>query len=290
MKLLVTGGSGFIGAHAVRLLSAHHEVLAPGRAELDLLDAGATASYLREHAPDGVLHTATWNATRTSPKDLSRVLEHNLRMHAHLMDARSHFGRLVYYGSGAEYDRRQWRENLSEGDFGRSIPLDDYGLSKYLIERSRDRDGRTCNLRLFGVFGPGEDWRIRFPSQACCRALHDQPIQIRQDRLFDYTWVEDVIHVTRILLEGETLPHTVNLTAGAPERLSQLAAQVLAAAGKDLPIRVVDPEPGQAYTADTRLLRSLLPGFAFTPIREGIKRVYDVYASDPSLMDPSRLS
>jgi GDP-L-fucose synthase len=290
MRLLVTGGSGFIGAHAVRMLSAHHEVLAPDRSKLNLLDASATASYLREHHPDVVLHTATWNATRTSDKDLSRVLEHNLRMHAHLMDARSHFGRLIYYGSGAEYDRRQWRENLSEGDFGSSLPLDDYGLSKYLIERSRDRDGQTCNLRLFGVFGPGEDWRIRFLSQACCWALHDLPIQIRQDRLFDYTWVEDVIHVTRIFLEGETLPHTVNLTAGAPERLSELAAQVLAAAGKDLPIRVMDPEPGQAYTADTRLLQGLLPGFGFSPIPERLGQLYSFYAGHPSLLDPARLS
>jgi GDP-L-fucose synthase len=272
------------------MLSAHHEVLAPDRSKLNLLDASATASYLREHHPDVVLHTATWNATRTSDKDLSRVLEHNLRMHAHLMDARSHFGRLIYYGSGAEYDRRQWRENLSEGDFGSSLPLDDYGLSKYLIERSRDRDGQTCNLRLFGVFGPGEDWRIRFLSQACCWALHDLPIQIRQDRLFDYTWVEDVIHVTRIFLEGETLPHTVNLTAGAPERLSELAAQVLAAAGKDLPIRVMDPEPGQAYTADTRLLQGLLPGFGFSPIPERLGQLYSFYAGHPSLLDPARLS
>jgi len=289
MKVLVTGGSGFIGAHAVRLLGPHHKVLAPGRSELDLLDAPATASYLREHRPDVVLHAATWNATRTSDKDLSRVLEHNLRMHVHLMDAKAHFGRLISYGSGAEYDRRRWREGLSEGDFGQSIPVDDYGLSKYLIERSRDLDGQTCNLRLFGVFGPGEDWRIRFLSQVCCWARHDQPIQIRQDRLFDFTWVEDVIHVTRIILEGNTLPHTVNLTAGSPSRLSELARQVLAVAGKDLPIHVMDPEPGQAYTADTRLLRSLLPGIAFTPIQESLRQLYDFYLQHPSLADPAGL-
>lgn len=277
VKLLVTGARGFIGAHAVRLLSRRHEVLAPGRAELDLLDVGATEAYLREHKPDAVLHTATWNATRTSDKDLSRVLESNLRMHVHLMDARRHFGRFLYYGSGAEFDRRHWRAGLREEDFGVHLPIDDYGLSKYLIECSRPRDGQSCNLRLFGVYGPGEDWRIRFLSQACCLALHDRPITIRQDRLFDYTWVEDVIEATELFLLMEMLPSTVNLTAGTPELLSQLAARVIQAAGKELPVVVVDPDAGQAYAAATSLFRSLRPEFRFTSLETGIQSLYRHY-------------
>lgn len=290
MKLLVTGGSGFIGAHAVRLLSRRHTVLAPSREAMDLLDADTTRRFLAAHHPDAVLHAATWNATPVGGKSLDRVLDHNLRMFAHLMDARGHYGRLVLYGSGAEFDRRRWREGLSEADFGASLPLDAYGLSKYLMECARPDDGRTCNLRLFGVYGPGEDWRIRFLSQCCVRARFDRPLQLRQDRLFDYTWVEDVVHATEAILACDTLPRTVNLSAGTPERLSVLATRVLRAAGKDLPLEVSEPGLGPAYTADTDYFRSLLPHFPFTPLDEGIRQLWAFHAAHRTPEDLSQLS
>lgn len=286
MKVLVTGARGFIGAHAVRILSERHEVLAPDRAGLDLLDREATAAWLREHRPDAVLHAATWNATRTGGRDLGRVLEANLRMYVNLLDARQFFGRLVHYGSGAEFDRRAWREGMAEEDLGRSVPVDDYGLSKYLVERLRPADGTACNLRLFGVYGPGEDWRIRFLSNACCLALHDRPILIRQDRLFDYTWVEDVVRATERLLEAPVLPSALNLTAGTPETLRSLAERVRAAAGKDVPVIVEDPAPGQAYTADVSQARARLGAFPFTPLQQGIQLLYRHYAADPGRFPP----
>lgn len=279
MKLLVTGGHGFIGAHAVRLLSQHHFVLAPGRAELDLLDAGATEAYLREHKPDAVLHAATWNATRTSDMDLSRVLENNIRMHFNLVNAQKYFGRLIYYGSGAEFDRRHWQESMSESYFGQWVPMDDYGLSKYLIEKSREHDGRSCNLRLFGVYGPGEDWRIRFLSQACVRVVYDKPIIIQQNRMFDYTWVEDVIRATEELLICEQLPHTVNLSAGSPESLHELAKRIVRVAKKELPIYVENPELGQSYSSDNGYFHKLFPGFCFSSTEESIEKLYSHYAS-----------
>src|SRR3954467_15526661 len=62
MKVIVTGGSGFVGSNIAHVLGRHDaEVLAPGHAELELTDAGAVARYVQATRPDGIVHTAIWN-------------------------------------------------------------------------------------------------------------------------------------------------------------------------------------------------------------------------------------
>lgn len=62
MRVMVTGGSGFVGSNVVEVLAGHDvEVLAPGHAELDLTDAAAVARYVRHTRPDGIVHAAIWN-------------------------------------------------------------------------------------------------------------------------------------------------------------------------------------------------------------------------------------
>jgi UDP-glucose 4-epimerase len=286
LNLLITGGNGFIGSHAVRALSENFKVQAPSRTELDLLDEQAVHDFMHQHLPDVVLHTATWNATRTSAKDPSKILESNLAMYFNLVRTSSCFGKLIHYGSGAEFDRRHWHAGMREEEFGLHIPSDAYGLSKYLIESQSDRFHNVWNLRLFGVYGPGEDWRIRFISNACCYALHGQPIQIEQDRVFDYTWVEDVVQITRYFIESDLKPRTVNLSAGFPIALSRLAEYVLDAAAQRLPILLKKPGMGPEYSGSNEVLCQILPTFTFTPIQEGVRRLYHHYSKTKDQIDP----
>ena len=63
MRVLVTGGSGFVGSNVVHVLADRHgaEVLAPAHAELDLTDAAAVARTFAGARPDAVVHAAIWN-------------------------------------------------------------------------------------------------------------------------------------------------------------------------------------------------------------------------------------
>ncbi|HKI92340.1 MAG TPA: NAD-dependent epimerase/dehydratase family protein, partial [Gaiellaceae bacterium] len=59
MRVLVTGGRGFIGAHACEALrDAGHEAVALGRADGDLAERGVAERLLAEHRPDAVVHLA----------------------------------------------------------------------------------------------------------------------------------------------------------------------------------------------------------------------------------------
>ena len=63
-KILITGGSGFIGRNLAEQLRAQYDVLAPSRQELDLHSDTAVRDYLAAHRFDVVIHAATGRSNR----------------------------------------------------------------------------------------------------------------------------------------------------------------------------------------------------------------------------------
>jgi dTDP-4-dehydrorhamnose reductase len=63
MRILLTGGAGFVGSNLRHVLADRHgsEVLAPAHAELDLTDAAAVGRHVAATRPDAVVHAAIWN-------------------------------------------------------------------------------------------------------------------------------------------------------------------------------------------------------------------------------------
>jgi GDP-L-fucose synthase len=130
------------------------------------------------------------------------------------------------------------------------------------------------NLRLFGCFGPWEDWEIRFISNACCKALWDLPITVRQNVRFDYLWIGDLVAITRWFIENDAPARTYNVCSGAVHDLRSLAAMVLDVSGKQLEIRVAREGWGTEYSGDNARLLAATGGFRFTPIRDAVARLY----------------
>ena len=88
-RIWVTGGHGFLGRHLVaELHSRGAEVLAPTRAECDLLDPQAASRFLREHRPDGVIHLAARvGGIGANLRHPGEFFYANLAMGLHLVEA-----------------------------------------------------------------------------------------------------------------------------------------------------------------------------------------------------------
>lgn len=70
MKLLITGGTGFLGRRSAAYLQAQgFQVLTPSHGELDITDGKSLQSWFREHRPEAVIHTAAISDTGLCQKE-----------------------------------------------------------------------------------------------------------------------------------------------------------------------------------------------------------------------------
>jgi len=277
MKIFITGGTGFIGRNLKEQLSNKYEIHAPKSSELDLLDEEKVHEYLNMHAFDIVIHAATWNATRNSPKDLTKVLPNNLRMFFNLARCNKYFGRMIYYGSGAEYDRGHWIPKMKEDYFDTHVPAGDYGFSKYIMAKYAEQSHNIYNLRLFGVFGKYEDWQIRFISNACCKAVWDLPITIKQNVFIDYLYVDDLVKITEWFIRNKPKEKVCNICTGRTYDLLTVAKKVLNASGKKLEIIIYQEGFGKEYSGDNSKMLQEIGGFSFQEIDDSLHELYHWY-------------
>jgi GDP-L-fucose synthase len=287
-SILVTGGSGFIGRNLAEQLADDYAVLAPSRAEFDLLNDDQVRDYMRANRVDVVVHSATKPGHRNAP-DPTGLVAANLRMFFNLMRNRDCFGRMICMGSGAVYDMAHYEPKMPEAYFGAHMPADEHGFSKYVQAHAIAQEQGIVELRVFGVFGKYEDYAIRFISNAICKALLDLPITLRQDRLFDYVSIDDLVRVTRAFIDREPALKAYNVTPDRAVGLLEIAELVRDVSGTDVPIVVGAPGRGVEYSGDNARLRAELPGFAFTPLESAVRDLHSWYAANIDSIDRSAL-
>ncbi len=287
-RLLITGGSGFIGRNLVEHFRPDHTVLAPSHAELDLTSADGTRAFFQENAVDAVIHCATKPGHRNAP-DPTGLVYNNTRMFFNLVRNRRCFGKMVYLSTGAVYDVRHFQPKMPEGYFDAYVPVDETGYSKYVCARFTADTDDIIELRPFGVFGKYEDYAIRFISNAICKTLFDLPITLKQNRRFDYIYIDDLARVVDYFLHHDATHSAYNVTPDGAIELRTLAEKVLSVSGKELPVIVAQPGMGIEYSGDNSRLRTELDGLVLTPIDEAVRRLYDWYSANIDLIDREAL-
>jgi UDP-glucose 4-epimerase len=287
-KLLLTGTSGFIGRNLKEQLSTQYSVTAPSRIELDLLDEDAVLCFLKDNNFDVVIHSATERSNRAI-KDLSNVMYRNCRMFFNLARSHQHYGKMIYFGSGAEYDRRYYIPRMSEDYFDTHVPIDDYGFSKYICAKYAQTLNNIFDLRLFGVFGKYEIWQVRFISNACCKAVWDLPITINQNVFFDYLHIDDLAKITKWFIENNPQKKSYNICSGEVFDLKMLANKILAASGKELDIVVAREGLGKEYSGNNYQLLSEMGGYSFRDMDICIKELYQWYLTNKGSIERDNL-
>lgn len=289
MKILVTGASGFIGRNLTKhLVDRYEEVFIPNRIELDLLDEMSVLAYLKNKQIDVVIHSAGKPGHRNAI-DPTGIFHTDTRMYYTLVHHQDYFGKLLITGSGGIYDLRNYRPKMKEEEWIDHLPADEHGFFRYVTAHHIENTRNVIDLRLFGVFGKYEDYAIRFISNAICKTLFDLPITIRQNRKFDYLYINDFFPVIDYFVSHESRYHSYNVTPDHSITLLELAELILRIAGKDLPIQVCDEGMGLEYSGDNSRLRGEIPGLQFTRIENAVAELYDWYLTQRQFINRDAL-
>lgn len=277
-NVLVTGGSGFVGKNIVEQLGNTFHILAPGHTELNILDTAQVDKFFVSNGIDAVVHTADVGVNSQGVQ-VADVAQNNLRMFFNITRVLKPNQKMIFLGSGAEYDKSRSLVNVKENEFGQNVPVDDYGFAKYVCSQYIQNSGNIVNLRCFGVYGKYENYQTRFISNSICKALFDLPVTMKQNVFFDYVYINDLVGVISYFIEHKPNNKFYNVGRGESIDLQTIAQKVLKILKKDLPILAAKDGLNKEYTCDVSLLKSEIPNLKFTDFDQSIKELAEYYKS-----------
>lgn len=294
MRILVTGGAGYIGSvvgkslvedgHRVVVidnLQAGHREAVPKGAEFvlcDLADLQLLQNVTKRYAPEAVIHFAAEALVGESMKDPTKFFRDNVSNGVNLLDAMVTAGvnKIVFSSSAATYGEPK-RVPIQEDD--PTVPTNPYGESKLAFEKMlrwyREIHGIDyVALRYFNAAGAaaglGEDHRPEthlIPIVLMAALGQSDSVTINGDDYDtpDGTCVRDYTHVldlasAHILALQQTPSRVYNIGTGKGHSIKEVIAAAEEVTGRTIPVKIGDRRPGDParLVADgTRIQREL---------------------------------
>lgn len=286
-KIFLTGGTSFIGRNLIEYLSYfknEYYIYAPNHSELDLTNEQSVGNTFKKGKFDVVIHAAMHNKNFDSPDMLSE----SLRIFYNIEKYSNYYGKMYYFGSGAEFDKTIDICSVTEEEFGRSVPKNYYGFAKHVMAKHTETSSNIYNLRLFGVYGKYEDWKTKFISNAICRTILDMPITINQNVVFDYMYIDDLCKIVKEFISITPKYHQYNICSGEKIDLYSLAQKISIVSRKKPDIVLAKDGFKPEYTASNKRMLSEIQHI-FDNIDTGVSLLKDWYEKNIRLIDKRKL-
>ncbi len=308
MKILVTGGAGFIGSHVVdTFLGAGHEVavmdnLSTGnrawvnpRAKLHAVDlrSGRLAEVFAAERPEVVAHLAAQAAVSRSVNDPVFDASVNVGGGLNLLDCCRRFGvrRMIYSSSGgAGYGDT---DVLPTPETHPSLPMSPYGITKVAMELyvgawTQIFGMSGISLRYANVYGPRQNHQGEAGVVAifCHRLLTGQAPVINGDgeQTRDFVYVGDVARANLLALERSDATGGINIATGIETSVNDIYAGIKSAAGSSVAAQYGPARPGEQRRSclDPKLAERVLGWRPTVTLGEGLTRTYDFFRKELS--------
>lgn len=287
MKILITGGAGFIGSHLaehfqgraeVRVLdnlrTGHRRNLSGSREdgiefiEGTILDRDAVRAAVR--GIDYVFHLAALVSVPESVERPRECVEINVTGLLNVLEAAAEAGvrKLVFAGSAAVYGDNPEVPKIEDM---RPEPRSPYAVTKLDGEyycRQYTESGRleTAALRLFNVFGPRQDPGSAYAAAVPVfmqQALANRPLTIFGDggQTRDFIYVKDIVAANVFAATTPGVAGVFNAGYGGPTTVLDLARRIVALAGSRSEIRHAPERPGDVRHSHANVSKLRTAGF-----------------------------
>jgi len=311
MRVLITGGAGFIGYHlAAALIARRDEVIlldnfndfydpelkrknvrdlqamrdAPVYA-VDILDRNSLRRVFEETRPETVVHLAAWAGVRPSLERPDLYAAVNVTGTVHMLEMAKEFAvQCFIFGSSSSVYGGSTRVPFAEDD-PVDRPVSPYAATKRAGELlchtyAKNFSLRITCLRFFTVYGPRQ--RPEMAIHKFARLMSEGreiPIFGQGDSRRDYTYVEDIVSGILAAIEVNPQFEIVNLGESQTITLLGLVEHLEQALGKKAVLRFLPNQPGdmEVTYADITHARRLLGYNPQVPLRQGVRLFAEWY-------------
>jgi UDP-glucuronate 4-epimerase len=253
VKIILTGGAGFIGSQlAKRLLQEKNELLiidclhnyySPDRKkqqlesihkygdfafhEINLLDKQATAKVFRDFSPEAVIHLAALPGVSYSLLKPLEYVDYDIKATINVLEAagESQVKQMVFASSSSVYGDRQGislREELADGRVISPYAASKYGAESFCHVYGHLYSYKIKILRFFTVYGP---WGR--PDMAIANFI-DKLLRKEEITIFgsggtrDYTYIDDIVNGIFLAMTNYQESNVFNIGSGKPIPMEQL--------------------------------------------------------------------
>lgn len=303
MRVLVTGGAGFVGSHIVdHLIAAGHTVsIVDNRStgRLELVHPAATlhqcdirsarvAEVFAAARPEAIVHVAAQAEVRRSVADPRLDASINVLGTIAILEAGQRVGvtRVVYTSTGgAAYGDT---DVLPTPENHPTRPASPYGVSKVTAERYLDcwrglTGMRTLSVRLANVYGPRQNpaGEAGVVAIFAYRLLRGEPCVVNGDggQTRDYVYVQDVADAVARALSRPDATGVANIGTGVETSVNDIYRRLARAAGVERAAVHGPAKPGEQRRSalDPAHAKTLLGWTPTTTLDDGLARTLDYF-------------
>lgn len=306
MRILVTGGAGFIGSHLTeKLVELGHEVvvlddLSTGREEnlahlmdsITFVKGSITDTALLARVMEGVqvvFHQAALGSVPRSVEDPRTTHDVNITGTFNVLMAAREAGvrRVVYAASSSAYGDTP---TLPKVETMLPTPLSPYAVSKLVGEYccqvfTRVYGLETVSLRYFNVFGPRQNPHSQYAAvipKFITAALKGEPLTVFGDgeQSRDFTYIDNVVQANLLAMESpQAVGKVYNVACGGRYTLNELIRQLEAIIGRQLEVEYLPPRPGDVKHSEASIVEAQrdLGYQVLVPFEQGLQRTVKWY-------------
>lgn len=251
-KVLLVGGSGFVGSHMRRALEPTCSVVATGR-EVDVRSFDQLRALIARVRPDQVVHLAAITTLRESFESPRDTYDTNFLGTLNLLMALREcdfMGRMLFVSSSEVYGLLG-EDDLPVSEARIPKPLSPYAVSKIAAETlcyqwSQSEKFEIITARPFNHIGPGQS--VRFAISDFARQIAAIKLGLTEpavhvgniDTTRDFTDVRDVVEAYLLLLNRGRNGDVYNVCSGVERSIGSLVERMCQLAGVNVRLRV-DP-------------------------------------------------